>query len=205
MQATADTRDAGTLFETHHDRIYRCVLHLVHDRTEAEDLTQVTFLRAHRFRESIDDRGAVRNWLYQIATHLCLDRLRQHKPQLSLDREEGAQHAESIASASPSALETAERKETSQCVQRCLQFLPDHYRAVLLMHEVYSLTAAEIASLMAVNLTTVKMRLHRARRMLEMVMECGCVVSNDACGLPVCQPKPYDDARLNCQGDPYGA
>jgi hypothetical protein len=40
------------------------------------------------------------------------------------------------------------------------------------------------------NLTTVKMRLHRARRMLEMVMECGCAVSNDAFGLPVCQPKP---------------
>jgi predicted metal-dependent hydrolase len=74
-------------------------------------------------------------------------------------------------------------------VQRCLQFLPDHYRAVILMHEVYSLTAAEIAGLMNVNLTAVKMRLHRARCMLEMVMECGCSVSNDACGLPVCQPR----------------
>ena len=190
MQATADTLDAGALFETHRDRIYRYVLHLVHDRAEAEDLTQETFLRAHRFHESIRDPGAVRSWLYQIATHVCLDRLRQRQPQLSLDREGDAHHAESIPSESPSALEAAERKETSQCVQRSLQFLPDHYRAVLLMHEVYSLSAAEIASFMAVNLTTVKMRLHRARRMLEMVMECGCVVSNDACGLPVCQPKP---------------
>jgi RNA polymerase sigma-70 factor, ECF subfamily len=190
VQVAADRLDAGTLFETHRDRIYRYVLHLVHDRAEAEDLTQETFLRAHRFHESIREAGAVRSWLYQIATHVCLDRLRQRKPQISLDGEEGVQHAGSIASVNPSALEAAERKETSQCVQRCLQFLPDHYRAVILMHEVYSLTAAEMASLMAVNLTTVKMRLHRARRMLEMVMECGCAVSNDACGLPVCQPKP---------------
>jgi len=190
MQARADTLDAGTLFETHRDRIFRYVLHIVHDRTEAEDLTQETFLRAYRFRESIRDAGAVRSWLYQIATRICLDHLRRHKPQISLDGKEGAQHAESIGSVNDSALEAAERKETSQCVQRCLQFLPDHYRAVILMHEVYSLTASEMASLMAVNLTTVKMRLHRARRMLEMVMECGCAVSNDASGLPVCQPKP---------------
>jgi RNA polymerase sigma-70 factor (ECF subfamily) len=189
MQATADALDAGSLFETHRDRIYRYVLHLVHDRAEAEDLTQETFLRAHRFRDSIRDPGAVRGWLYQIATRVCLDRLRQRKPRISLDHEGSAQHAESIVSVSPSALEAAERKETSQCVQHCLQFLPDHYRAVILMREVYSLTAAEMATLMAVNLTTVKMRLHRARRMLEMVMECGCAVSNDACGLPVCQPK----------------
>ena len=94
-----------------------------------------------------------------------------------------------MVSMSPSALEAAERKETSECVQRCLQFLPDHYRAMIIMREVYSLTAAEIASLLAVNVGTVKMRLHRARRMLEMVMECGCAVSCDASGRPVCEPK----------------
>jgi len=189
MEAIADTLDAGTLFEAHHDRIYRYVLHLVRDPAEAEDLVQETFLRAHHRLESIRDPGAVRSWLYRIATHVCLDRLRRRKPQISLDSEEGARRAQSIASVSPSALEAAERKETSECVQRCLQFLPDRYRALILMHEVYSLTAPEIASLLDVNLTTTKMRLHRARRMLEMVMECGCAVSNDACGLPVCQPK----------------
>lgn len=47
MQGTADILDAGQLFETHHDRIYRYVLHLVHNPAEAEDLTQDTFLRAY--------------------------------------------------------------------------------------------------------------------------------------------------------------
>jgi RNA polymerase sigma-70 factor, ECF subfamily len=201
MQVQEDRVEVGALFEAHHDRIYRYVLHLVRDPAEAEDLTQETFLRAHHRLESLRDLGAVRSWLYRIATHVCLDRLRQRKPQISLDSEEGARRVASIASVSASALEAAERDETSECVQRCLQFLPDRYRALILMHEVYSLTAAEIASLLDVNLTTAKMRLHRARRMLEMVMECGCAVSNDACGLPVCQPKsriptpPKDRAR----------
>ncbi|HYL84243.1 MAG TPA: RNA polymerase sigma factor [Candidatus Angelobacter sp.] len=189
MQAMVDQADAGTLFKAHHDRIHRYVLHLVQNSAEAEDLTQETFLRAHRRRDSLRDPRAALSWLYRIATHVCLDRLRQRKPQVSLDGDEGARRVASIRAVTPSALQAAERKETSQCVQRCLQFLPDHYRAVLLMHEVYSLTAAEIASLLRENLTTIKMRLHRARRMLEMVMECGCAVSQDACGLPVCQPR----------------
>jgi len=189
MEATAETLDVGTLFETHRDRIFRYVLHLMGDRAEAEDLTQETFLRAHRCRESLNDAGAVRSWLYQIATHVCLDRLRQRKPGISLDEEGGSRCVRSLASLRPSALEAAARKETSECVQRCLGFLPDHYRAVVLMHEVYSLTAVEIAGLLGVNLSTVKMRLHRARRMLRMVMDCGCSVSNDARGVPVCQPK----------------
>jgi len=96
---------------------------------------------------------------------------------------------DSTVSPSPSVPEITERKETSACVQRCLDFLPDRYRAVILLYEAHSLTAAEIADLLGLKLTTVKMRLHRAHRMLQQVMERGCVISNDKCGVPTCQPK----------------
>jgi len=195
-QATADILDAGQLFEMHHDRIYRYVLHLVHNPAEAEDLTQETFLRAHRCRESLHDPGAVVSWLYRIATNICVDRLRQRKPQVYSGGEDTDRVA-SLMSESPSAQQAAERKETSECVQQCLKFLPDRYRAVLLMHEVYSLTAKEIADLLDLNLTTIKMRLHRAHRMLEMVMKCGCAVSDDGCGLPSCEPKAGASARFD--------
>jgi RNA polymerase sigma-70 factor (ECF subfamily) len=179
----------GVLFESYHDRIYRYVLRLVRNPAEAEDLTQDTFLRAYRRRDSLRDPEAVRGWLYRIATHVCLDRLRQRRPHVSMDSEEGADQVESAVSASPSALEVTERKETSACVQRCLDFLPDNYRAVILLHEAHSLTAAEIADLLGLTLTTVKIRLHRARRKLQKVMECGCAISNDERGVPACQPK----------------
>lgn len=195
MRVTKERLDAGKLFEAHHDRIYRYVLHLVQNPAEAEDLTQETFLRAHQGIESLREQAAVVSWLYRIATHVSLDRLRQRKPRMCLGNEEGEEGVEGLPSASPSALETAERKETSKCVQRCLQFLPDQYRAVVVMREIYSLTAAEIASVLDVNLTTAKMRLHRARRMLEMVMACGCAVSNDGCGVPVCEPRSKVLAR----------
>lgn len=182
--------DAGwELFSTYHDRIYRYVLGMIRDPAESEDLTQETFLRAFRHRDSLRDPSAARGWLYRIATHVCLDRLRQRAPHLPLDSEEAAGRVESAASAAPSALEVTERKETSACVQRCLDILSDSYRAVLLLHDAHSLTAAEIADLLGVEVGAVKIRLHRARRKLQQVMEYGCAVSNDHQGTPVCQPK----------------
>jgi RNA polymerase sigma-70 factor (ECF subfamily) len=189
MPPSCDKAFAGALFETYHDRIYRYTLRIVRDRAEAEDLTQETFLRAHGHRDSLRDPAAARGWLYRIATHVCLDRLRQRKRQVPIDGANVGTQVESTVSESPSVLEVTERKETSACVQRCLDFLPDHYRAVILLREAHSLTAAEIAELLGVTVATVKIRLHRARCMLRQVMEQGCAISNDHCGVPSCQPK----------------
>ena len=189
MAQGSETVDAGVLFETYHDRIYRYVLGLVKNPAEAEDLTQDTFLRAYRYGDSLRDPEVVRGWLYRIATHVCVDRLRQRKPLVSLDSEEGEDRLEPPVSDFPSPLEISERKETSACVQRCLDFLPDKYRAVILLHEAQSLTTPEIADLLGVTVATVKIRLHRARRGLRQVMECGCAVSTDERGTPTCHPK----------------
>jgi len=183
------TDEASALFSTYHDRIYRYLLSLVHNPSEAEDLTQDTFLRAYSRRDSLRDPNAVRGWLYRIATHACLDRLRQRVAHVSIDGEEGERTIGSLPSNTPSALEIAERDETGACVQRCLDFLSDSYRAVILLYEAHSLTAPEIAELLGESVGTIKIRLHRARRKLQEIMEIGCAVSQSAKGVPCCEPK----------------
>ena len=189
MTLATETVDASGLFEIYHDRIYRYVLGLVRNPAEAEDLTQDTFLRAYSYGDSLRDSEAVHGWLYRIATHVCLDRLRLRKPLISLDGEEGENCLRPPVSEFPSPLEIAERKETSACVQRCLDFLPDKYRAVILLREAHSLTAREIADLLGVTVATVKIRLHRARHVLQKVMKRGCAVSTDKQGTPTCHSK----------------
>jgi RNA polymerase sigma-70 factor, ECF subfamily len=189
MASSSTGVDAGLLFDDYHDRIYRYLLRLVRNPAEAEDLTQETFLRAYRRGDSLRDPEAVRGWLYRIATHVCLDHLRQRKRQPAVQADEVTGKRPPAVSPSPSVLEVVERKETSACVQRCLDFLPDHYRAVILLREAHGLTAAEIASLLGVSHYTVKIRLHRARHKLQQVMERGCAVSNDSQGVPACHPK----------------
>src|SRR5512143_740866 len=102
------TDEASRIFRNYHDRIYGYLLRLVHNPSEAEDLTQETFLRAHSHSESLRDPNALRGWLYRIATRVCLDRLRQRVAHVSINSNEGAQSVGSLPSASPSALEIAE-------------------------------------------------------------------------------------------------
>jgi len=172
---------AGVLYTEYHDRIRRYIAGLVRDPAEAEDLTQETFLRAHCRQETLRDPKAARGWLYRIATNVCLDRFRERTPHVALDAE--------AAGSAPSAQERAERAETSACVQRCLDYLPDHYRAVVLLFEAHGLTAPEIAELLGVTVGTVKIRLHRARRKLQEVMDIGCAVSEGRHGAPCCEPQ----------------
>lgn len=172
---------AGALFTEYHDRIVRYIASMIRDPVEAEDLAQETFLRAHARQETLRDPTSVRGWLYRIATNVCLDRLRQRTQHVALDAE--------AVSPSPSAQDRAERAETSACVQRCLDYLPDHYRSVILLYETHGLTAPEIAELLGVSLANVKIRLHRARRRLAGVMNHGCNLSVGRQGVPCCEPK----------------
>jgi len=63
--------------ERHRPAVTRYIRHLVRDAAEAEDLAQETFLRAHRQQSTLHDPAALASWLYQIATHVSIDRLRQ--------------------------------------------------------------------------------------------------------------------------------
>lgn len=181
--------DAAAFFERYHGPLYHYVLEMVKDTAEAEDLTQGTLLRAQRRSKTLRNPNAIRGWLYRTATRVCLVRLRQRKPRCFIGKAEDACEGEPLLGRSLSVLELIERHKTSACLQHCLDFLPDSYRAVILLHEAHSLNANEIADLLGVTVATVKIRLHRARRMLEEIMKYACTFSCDSQGRPVCAPK----------------
>lgn len=176
----------GALAE-HYQAIWRYVLSLVRDRAEADDLTQETFLRAHRSRQSLRDPNAALPWLYGIATNVSVDRLRQRARraphQSDLDPE-----AVSPPDPEPSAATRAEREEMSSCVQGFVGTLSDSYRAVLFLHDVQGLSAREIGELLDDTTGNVKIRLHRARNKLRAALESGCEFSTDERGTLVCEP-----------------
>ncbi len=185
-----DPSDGGPgFFEKNYDRIYRYVRGMVRDANEAEDLTQEAFLRAHRERETLEDPAAILSWLYRIATHVALDRLRQRTTLAA--RESKVDPADlDLAEADVPALEQGlEQGQMSACVQRFLVDLPDSYRSVILLHDVHGLTGPEIASVLEISLPTVKIRLHRARSRLKLALEAGCEFSCDSRGVLVCEPK----------------
>jgi RNA polymerase sigma-70 factor (ECF subfamily) len=179
--------------ERHRAAVTRYIRYLVRDATEAEDLAQETFLRAHYQRSALRDPAALESWLYQIATHVSIDRLRQRVRTVQQQVDTPVENFPIPDRTRPSQLTIVQQTEMSECVQRHVANLPDAYKAVLLLHDADGLTADEIAQLFQLPLTTVKMRLHRARRKLQADLKEACDFGRDERGVFVCEPKPDRD------------
>ncbi|NQT13255.1 MAG: RNA polymerase sigma factor [Planctomycetes bacterium] len=180
---------------SYREPIYRYVLSMVRDAAEAEDLTQETFLRAHAKLSTLDDLARLSPWLYRIATNVCYDRFRQasyRNRAKSLDAAaEGdteAGRTEALADPTPRLDQIMEQKEMSTCVQQYLVGLSDSYRAVILLHDVEGLTNPEISQMLGASLSTIKIRLHRAREKLRAALSEGCLFTIDERGVFVCEP-----------------
>lgn len=178
--------------ERYRPAVTRYIRYLIRDSAEADDLVQETFLRAHQQRGALRDSGALESWLYQIATHVSIDRMRQQVRSAARLIEKPAEELP-IADRQPSPLAIVQQTEMSGCVQQYVAKLSDPYRAVLLLHDADGLTSAEIAGLLELPLTTVKMRLHRARRQLHMQLDEPCAFGRDERDVFVCEPKPKKD------------
>ncbi len=189
MEDHADAQNASVLFKGDYQRIFRYILSMVQDTAEAEDLTQETFLRAYRRRDSLREEGAQTAWLYRIATHVSLDRLRQYARRGPMESDTDLDQVEIAEPDTPSLQKTIERDEMSWCVQNYLNRLSDSYRAVILLHDMHELTASEIAQLLGESLDNVKIRLHRARHKLKIALEAGCDFSVDENSTLTCESK----------------
>lgn len=72
-------RPFESLLETHHGEIYRYLLRLTARRSDADDLSQETFLRAYRAYAGLAADANVRAWLFTIATNLARNHFRAEK------------------------------------------------------------------------------------------------------------------------------
>ena len=157
VESPADTFDA--IFEAHFRSIHRFLSRRVGSAL-ADDLAAETFAAAYRSRASFDPtRGAVRSWLFGIATNLLRAHWRQEQRLLALEARLGAardRHA-------PDASEVVLSSLLAPRLAAALATLTSEQRDVLLLHAWAELTSEEIASALDVPAGTIRSRLSRAR------------------------------------------
>ena len=158
---------------------------------DAEDLVQETFLRAWSRLDGFRGRGSFRNWLYRIATNACLDvlasrashrrvlpetlgppsdRMPEGGPATDIPWLEPYPDAalEGVADAAPGPDARYEMREAIQLAfVAAIQHLPPRQRAVLLLCDVLSWSAAESARMLKTSVASVNSALQRARATLE--------------------------------------
>jgi len=155
----------GRLVEAYQKPVYNLAYRMLGNPQEAEDAAQETFLRAYANLASYDPARKFSSWLFSIASHHCIDRLRRQRLRsVSLDGE--PRLYESLPDRQPQPEATALTREEEQLVQRLLAKLPESYRLVITLFYWYDLSCQEIGEVVGVSEGAVKVRLHRGRKML---------------------------------------
>ena len=163
----------GLLVERYRQRIFSVVFHLVRRRDEVEDLAQEIFFKAFRAIRSYNFQSSFATWLSRIAVNHCYDYLRKIRASrlsyYSEMPEESARELERKAeSPPPQGLDHGEKLTLRDFVGRLLERAPEDDRLILTLKELEDYSVEEIADLLKLKTSTVKVRLHRARkRMLE--------------------------------------
>jgi RNA polymerase sigma-70 factor (ECF subfamily) len=153
---------------------------------EAEDAVQETIVRAWRGIERLEDEGALRSWLYRIATNICLDMLKSAQRRARpMDLGPASTAAATLGPEVPEHLwlqpvaddrvidlsgdpgEIAAARESIRLAfVAALQHLPARQRVVLILRDVLRWQAAEVAELLESTVASVNSALQRARATL---------------------------------------
>jgi RNA polymerase sigma-70 factor (ECF subfamily) len=147
----------------HADRVYRLAYRLSGNRSDAEDLTQETFVRV--FRSLADyTPGTFEGWLHRITTNLFLDMVRRRQKIRFDALAEDA--SERLASDEPGPERAYEQNNLDPEIQRALDALPADFRAAVVLCDLEGLTYEEIALTLDIKVGTVRSRIHRGRVLL---------------------------------------
>jgi RNA polymerase sigma-70 factor (ECF subfamily) len=167
-----DTQLYHQLIRPYERSVYMMALSYMKNEADAEDVAQETFLKAFHHLATFRAEAKFSTWLIGIALNEARSRLRR---EATLRMESIDDTSDEAGHTSPAILrdwrevpsEALERKEVRQMLQQAITNLPTIYREVFVLRDVEELNNVETAAALSITVGNVKVRLHRARLMLQ--------------------------------------
>jgi RNA polymerase sigma-70 factor, ECF subfamily len=167
-----DTQLYHDLIRPHERSVYMMALSFVKNEADAEDIAQEAFLKAFHNLSTFRAESKFSTWLISITLNEARSLLRR---QTIVRMESLADPPDDSGVVSPALLrdwreipsEAVERQEIRQTLQEAVISLPTIYRQVFQLRDVEELSAKETAGALGISVPSVKVRLHRARMMLQ--------------------------------------
>ena len=156
----ADPDALGALIERYQHRLYRYLLRLTRDRSQAEDLFQQTWLRVIENIRRYDAARDFDTWLFSIAHNLAVDHLRRRHPE-ALEEEPAVDGT----------ADSAVARERAERLAAAMTGLPAAYREAVTLRFEEEMKIGEIARVTGVPLSTAKSRLRRGLLALRELLE----------------------------------
>jgi len=153
--------------------VYLTLFSIVKNEADAEDGAQEAVINAYRHLTSFRGDAKFSTWLTMIAINEGRKRLRKAKSAAEESIEEETDGHEGDYTPAPLTdwreipLETLERKEIREALRSAVAELPGIYRQVFTLRDLEELNVEETAQALGISANVVKVRLHRARMMLQ--------------------------------------
>ena len=160
------------LIRPYERRIYVMALSFLHNEADAEDTAQEAFLKAFRNLSSFRGEAKFGTWLVSITLNEARSRIRSRN---TMKMESLDEPPDDHGPTSPYLLrdwkeipsEALERKEVRLLLEQAITGLPLIYREVFQLRDIDQLSINEAAAALGISIAAVKVRLHRARMMLQ--------------------------------------
>ena len=161
---SGDKAAFGYLVEAYMRPVFNLTYRMLGEASEAEDAAQESFLRAYSRLDQYNPDHKFSTWLFSIANHHCIDRLRKRRAIfVSIDDNPVLQNLEGDM---PLPESSALSMERSVEVQRLLNRMDPDYRTPLILRYWEEYSYDEIAETMDLSVSAVKSRLFRARKQM---------------------------------------
>ncbi|RME58585.1 MAG: sigma-70 family RNA polymerase sigma factor [Caldilineae bacterium] len=166
---SGDPAAFGKLVEAYQKPVYNLTYRMLGNPEEAEDAAQETFLRAYTRLHQYNPAHKFSTWLFSIANHHCIDRLRRRR--LNVTPIEDSPLVYTLESERPRPEERLLAAEEAREIQALIDKLEPEYRTPLVLRYWHDCSYQEIADIMEISLAAVKSRLFRARQKLAQIYE----------------------------------
>lgn len=161
----------GELVDQHKDQVYGVLRRLVRDEDLAEDLAQTAFVQAYEALDGFRGEASFGTWVTQIGIHLARASFRRGSRENVVSLEELVEHhqessilLESDAASDP--FETTVQSELEERLEQSIAELSETYREAFVMRHLEGMSYERIASITGDSVGALKVRTHRARKML---------------------------------------
>ena len=153
--------------------IYFLLMSLLRNEAEAEDAAQETAIKVYLNLKNFRGDSQFRTWVLSIARNEGLGRIRKTGTRREDSLDEGTD--EQTGDYTPAILtswreipsEALEQKELGVLLRQAIDGLPEIYRNVVLLRDIEEMDVRETAGALGISEGAVKVRLHRARALLQ--------------------------------------
>lgn len=167
--------DFTTFMRNYQDMVYSTAVRLIGNETQAEDIAQEVFIKAHEHWEKLAGSPTAGGWLKTVATNMSINHIQRYKKRWSffsdlVHRNDEGDEKE-VEFAAPDTffvgVDSAERREY---IEQALAKLPDHQRVPLILFHFEDMPYEDIAKKLGVSLSKVKTDILRAREALAKIL-----------------------------------